>query len=175
MTNTASHAPYRRRGRSICQNIEDLLAIQEFDFDLTDPFFIAYFVGRTGVQLHERNDAIISAEDWTTECDAIIAAEEMPEKILRAQLQDCWWLYCEHREQEKIASDSLCAEHRIACALIAEWGVAAPDNIIQFPPQPRPTSHLKLPDGEPENIILVDFDDDADAITCSPNYSCPPL
>jgi len=45
--------------------------------------------------------------------------------------------------------------------------------IVPFPPQPKPKHRAVLPDAEPTNIIAIDFDDDSDAICCSPNYSCP--
>tara|TARA_R110000868_G_scaffold411069_1_gene701689 strand:+ start:2038 stop:2568 length:531 start_codon:yes stop_codon:yes gene_type:complete len=171
-------ANYRRQGpRALCQNHEDLLSITEFNFDLTDPFFIGYFVSRTGIQLHERDGGVITADDWSAECAAIIEASDMPDKILRARLQDCWALYCEHNEQAEIAADSSCLAHNIACDLIAEWTGETPgcssNVIVPFPPQPKPKHRAFPQEAESTNIIAVDFDDDSDAIRCSPNYSCP--
>ena len=187
-------ANYRRQGpRALCQNYDDLLSITEFNFDLTDPFFIGYFVSRTGIlmQLSKYAPGIlsmpkdedghlightISAQEWAECCESISNPHDATDRILRAKLQDCWYLYCEHNEQALILSDARCFAHKIACALIAEWGVDAvifARNIIPFPAQQKPKHHADLPDVEPTNIISVDFDDDSDAIRCSPNYKIP--
>ena len=58
-----------------------------------------------------------------------------------------------------------------------EWDMDSeeviPANIIPFPLQPKPKHRADLPAVDPTNIIAVDFDEDSDAIRCSPNYSCP--
>lgn len=75
----------------ICQDIEALLRVTEFDYDLTDLSFLVYFKERTGIQIDE------------CECGWFVVIEELanynvpaPDKswrITRAKLQDCWQLY----------------------------------------------------------------------------------
>lgn len=99
--------------KQICQDIEILQRFTEFDYDLSHLAFIDYFEGRTGVKIswcqcgwdHIRN----RRHDWATwdeftDCQwankiAIWSQpnpnDELWRRIIRAQMQDCWELYCE--------------------------------------------------------------------------------
>lgn len=91
---------------SICQDIEKLLSIRHFSFDLNNTDFVRYYVSRTGDRINERPAlpylayTPCSPEEWARTCEWINSAEDMDYKIRRAKLQDCWEIYCAHEMPE---------------------------------------------------------------------------
>jgi hypothetical protein len=106
--------------RQICQDIAILQQFTEFDYDLSNPEFVDYFEGRTGVKIswcqcgwdHMRN----RKHDWATwdeftDCEWArkIAIWSQPNPndepwriIIRAQMKDCWELWCEQHGHEDL-------------------------------------------------------------------------
>lgn len=85
------------RTKAICQDQAKLLAMRHFDFDLTDMDFVRYFEERTGVQISRTSYGLKCKEDeWRETCEWIAYPEDMVYRIMRAKLQDCWEIYCEH-------------------------------------------------------------------------------
>jgi hypothetical protein len=97
MTFTAQTGYRRSHPRGICQNHDFLLAVTHFDFDLSDPEFVAYFEGRTGIQLRSTGGYYTprnrSGEEWKEMVADISSAEDETTRILRGKLQDCWEIY----------------------------------------------------------------------------------
>jgi hypothetical protein len=97
MTFTAQTGYHRPHPRGICQDHDFLLAVTQCDFDLTDPEFVAYFEGRTGVQLRKtgpyKNPRQRTPEEWESMVAEITSSNDMPILVLRGRLQDCWELY----------------------------------------------------------------------------------
>ncbi|XHR27524.1 MAG: hypothetical protein ACFUZC_16460 [Chthoniobacteraceae bacterium] len=106
---TGWHRPYRF---TICQEIEVLLAIREFSYDLNDTAFLRYFESRTGRQIRQSLAEYPegrSARDWRVPLSEVkrphylINNAPLPDDefesmkgvyaIERAKLQDCWEIY----------------------------------------------------------------------------------
>jgi hypothetical protein len=113
MTFTAQTGYRRSHPRGICQNHDFLLAVTQFDFDLFDPDFVAYFEGRTGIQLRSTGGYFTprnrSVEEWDEMVADLSSAEDETTRILRGKLQDCWELY------NKPASDQEPKFERVVC------------------------------------------------------------
>ena len=85
------------RSVSICQDINKLLALRYFDFDLTDMDFVRYYESRTGDLLSRNsNGSLCNASEWRETCEWIAYPEDNCYRIRRAKLQDCWEIYCAH-------------------------------------------------------------------------------
>jgi hypothetical protein len=90
---------YRRQGpHALCQEHAYLLAATKFDYDLSDPEFVAYFERRTGIALRSTGSYSSprhrTREEWDDMAWHIMNGDETPDRILRGRLQDCWELYC---------------------------------------------------------------------------------
>ena len=84
------------RTKAICQDIGKLLAMRHFDFDLTDMDFVRYFEDRTGVMVSRNSHGALCNEDeWSQTCQWIAFPEDTVYRIIRAQMQDCWEIYCQ--------------------------------------------------------------------------------
>lgn len=72
---------------SIEQDLDRLLAISKFTFDLSNADFVRYFISRTG-------QLITDCEcGWNRVCELVANPPDMSWKITRAKLQNCWDLY----------------------------------------------------------------------------------
>lgn len=119
------------RSEMICQDMDTLLSVYEYDFDLNDRGFRAYFTARTGIDFYGCfKDRL---QDWSFRdifahyfayyvanpdrmCDEFNAKENADIdvkiiKILRGRLQDCWELYNritpEEKERERLEKNKL--------------------------------------------------------------------
>lgn len=97
MTFTEQTGYRRPHPCGICQDHDFLLAVTHCDFDLSDPQFVDYFEGRTGVQLWDtgpyKTPRSRTFEEWDDMVAEIENGTETPARILRGRLQDCWELY----------------------------------------------------------------------------------
>lgn len=89
----------RSHPKALCQDLPALLRVTEFDYDLTNEAFVAYFEARTGYVL---NDPL--HPEYLPRAIALFANPAVPVdsfnphwRITRAKLQDCWELF---RQQE---------------------------------------------------------------------------
>ncbi len=81
---------------ALCQDTDALALVSEFNYDLNDADFVAYFEQRTGMQLRQCEcgfDDVVAvwANPWSypaSEYDIPLAWQ-----TTRAKLQDCWELY----------------------------------------------------------------------------------
>ena len=96
--------------KTILQDVDVLLKIHEYSYDLNRVGFHGYFISRTGrgltvrekwlcsIPIESAERYILTSGGMKYETGDIIPLEERPDyvtshKILRAQLQDCWELY----------------------------------------------------------------------------------
>ncbi len=71
--------------------------MRHFDFDLTNMDFVRYFEERTGVMVSRNSDGSCSNQkEWLQTCQWIAFPEDDVYRIIRAKMQDCWEIYCEH-------------------------------------------------------------------------------
>lgn len=85
---------------AICQDIDTLLAVREFTFDLTDKDFVRYYVSRTGDRINESGNGpymakvICTEDEWQEFCADINNPPDIVWRIRRAKMQNCWEIYC---------------------------------------------------------------------------------
>ena len=152
---------YKRSGpNAICQDIEALLAVREFSFDLTDEDFVRYFEDRTGVRItwsprcdYEHPFACADKE-WAKACADIMADDDTPTRILRGQLEDAWELWQAELERERGTR----TVSRIRGAFPAR----------NVPATKQDALALAQADCEPTNLVFAEFDADEYIVTASP-------
>jgi hypothetical protein len=154
---------YRRSGPvAICQDIEALLAVREFTFDLNDPDFVSYFESRTGICISHspasdyKLELLATEKEWQAICRDTMQGEETFQRIIRGKLEDCWELYrAEYGDRPRVERGKFrhgfvaklfrCAEN-----LAAAKARALADRI------------------EPTNLVFAEFDPDEYIVTASP-------
>jgi len=155
---------YKRSGPvAICQDIEALLAVREFSFDLTNEDFVRYFEDRTGVRItwsprcgyRPPNPPFACSEsEWKQFCKDVMADTDTPTRILRGKLQDCWELWQAELERERGTRNV----ERIRGAFPAR-NVPATKQAALALAQANAT--------EPTNLVFADFDADEYIVTAS--------
>jgi hypothetical protein len=158
---------YRRSGPvAICQDHEALLAVREFTFDLNDPDFVSYFESRTGVCIswspacgYDGSDNppyLATEKEWKTICRDIIRGTDMPARILRGKLEDCWELYrAEYSEGSRVERGKF------------RHGFVA--KLFHCAENPAAAKARALADyWEPTNLVFAEFDRDEYIVTASP-------
>ena len=154
---------YKRSGPvAICQDIEALLAVRQFSFDLTDEDFVRYFEDRTGVRItwsprcgykHPNPPFACSDKEWAKVCADIMADDDTPTRILRGQLEDAWELWQAELERERDTRNV----SRIRGAFPAR----------NIPATKQDALALAQAACEPINLVFADFDADEYIVTAS--------
>jgi hypothetical protein len=163
MTFTAQTG-YKRSGPvAICQDIEALLAVREFSFDLTDEDFVRYFEDRTGVRItwsprcgykYPNPPFACSEKEWAKVCADIAADTDTPTRILRGKLEDAWELWQAELERERDTRK------------VARLRGAFPARNV--PATKQDALALAQADCEPTNLVFAEFDADEYIVTASP-------
>lgn len=100
MNNFTQQTGFRRgHPRAICQDQRMLLKVREFNFNLNDEKFIAYFEARTGVAISEsprtsyKVHIKCTADEWEDAKHDIMTSQDRYKQIMRGRLEDAWELW----------------------------------------------------------------------------------
>lgn len=151
---------YQRSGpNAICQDIDALLRVTKFNFNLGDEDFVRYFEDRTGVRItwsprcDYEHPFACSRNEWSQVMRDIIADQDTPARILRGKLEDAWELWQAELERER---DTRNVE-RVRGAFPAR----------NVPASKQAALALAQADCEPTNLVFADFDADEYIVTAS--------
>jgi len=161
---------YKRSGPvAICQNIEALLAVREFSFDLTDEDFVRYFEDRTGVRITwsprcgygvtepDNPPFACSEAEWKQFCKDVMADADTPTRILRGKLEDAWELWQAELERERDTRNV----SRIRGAFPSRTIPATREEAVALLKSKMQCNALT-------NVVFADFDADEYIVTASP-------